>query len=209
MEHATHRHPSGRARGNRFAEPGRTIGPTTDVGAACHSPRGGHDRRRCLRARGWASAPEPPVDRHHPARLCPGAALAPAGAGTTHLGSRGVTAAGVSPRESLKQRSATPSQSLGASLIGDVAIIVAMSAKPSPRDSAVTVRVFTNGGSQAITIPRKFRLATSRAKVRRQGSTSWRRLDHHARQGSGFMGRPLGASPASRWKLPALASGSG
>lgn len=34
---------------------------------------------------------------------------------------------------------------------------------------AVTVRVFTNGGSQAVTIPKKFRLSTTRATVRRRG----------------------------------------
>lgn len=40
-------------------------------------------------------------------------------------------------------------------------------ASPSP----VTVRVFTNGGSQAVTIPRQFRLATKRATVSRRGDT--------------------------------------
>lgn len=34
---------------------------------------------------------------------------------------------------------------------------------------AVTVRVFTNGGSQAVTIPKEFRLSTARATVRRRG----------------------------------------
>ncbi len=35
--------------------------------------------------------------------------------------------------------------------------------------SSVTVRVFTNGGSQAVTIPQQFRLATKRATVSRRG----------------------------------------
>lgn len=41
----------------------------------------------------------------------------------------------------------------------------------APSPAAVTVRVFTNGGSQAVTIPRQFRLATKRATVSRRGGT--------------------------------------
>jgi len=36
---------------------------------------------------------------------------------------------------------------------------------------AITVRVFNNGGSQAVTIPRQFRLSTKQATVRRRGDT--------------------------------------
>lgn len=39
----------------------------------------------------------------------------------------------------------------------------------SPRTQSVSVRVFTNGGSQAVTIPSRFRLATKRATVSRRG----------------------------------------
>ena len=46
-----------------------------------------------------------------------------------------------------------------------------MRTKHLPKDSAVIVRVFTNGGSQAVTIPRKFRLSTSRARVQRRGDS--------------------------------------
>jgi len=44
-----------------------------------------------------------------------------------------------------------------------------MRVKISLSKPAVTVRVFTNGGSQAVTIPRDFRLSTNRATVRRRG----------------------------------------
>jgi len=38
-----------------------------------------------------------------------------------------------------------------------------------PASPSITVRVFTNGGSQAVTIPRQFRLNTKRATVSRRG----------------------------------------
>lgn len=41
--------------------------------------------------------------------------------------------------------------------------------RPTSTPASVTVRVFTNGGSQAVTIPRQFRLATKRATVSRRG----------------------------------------
>ena len=40
-----------------------------------------------------------------------------------------------------------------------------------PASPSVTVRVFTNGGSQAVTIPRQYRLHTKRATVSRRGDT--------------------------------------
>ena len=49
-------------------------------------------------------------------------------------------------------------------------MVVAMSSASSV-SSPVTVRVFTNGGSQAVTIPRQFRLLTKRATVTRRGDT--------------------------------------
>lgn len=49
-------------------------------------------------------------------------------------------------------------------------MLVAMSAASSV-SLPVTVRVFTNGGSQAVTIPRQFRLLTKRATVTRRGDT--------------------------------------
>lgn len=57
-----------------------------------------------------------------------------------------------------------------ASLPTGIAIVIAMSAA-LPISSPVTVRVFTNGGSQAVTIPRQFRLLTKRATVTRRGDT--------------------------------------
>lgn len=51
-----------------------------------------------------------------------------------------------------------------------IATRVAMSTA-LPVSSPVTVRVFTNGGSQAVTIPRQFRLLTKRATVTRRGDT--------------------------------------
>ena len=52
----------------------------------------------------------------------------------------------------------------------EIAIYIAMSSSLSV-SSPVTVRVFTNGGSQAVTIPRQFRLLTKRATVTRRGDT--------------------------------------
>jgi virulence-associated protein VagC len=46
-----------------------------------------------------------------------------------------------------------------------------MRTKSALGDPAVTVRVFTNGGSQAVTIPSEYRLSTKRATVRRRGDT--------------------------------------
>ncbi len=46
-----------------------------------------------------------------------------------------------------------------------------MRTKQPPKDPAITVRVFMNGGSQAVTIPRNFRISTSRARVGRRGDS--------------------------------------
>ena len=65
----------------------------------------------------------------------------------------------------------SPSGRLVLSTALTIASVIAMRKKSSLSESAVTVRVFTNGGSQAVTIPRKFRFSTSRATVRRHGES--------------------------------------
>jgi virulence-associated protein VagC len=62
-----------------------------------------------------------------------------------------------------------PTWTVDASHDRRIAILVAMRTKSALSEPAVTVRVFTNGGSQAVTIPREFRLSTKRATVRRHG----------------------------------------
>jgi virulence-associated protein VagC len=56
-----------------------------------------------------------------------------------------------------------------ASLERPIALLAAMRTRAAASEPDVTVRVFTNGGSQAVTIPREFRLSTKRASVRRHG----------------------------------------
>jgi virulence-associated protein VagC len=46
-----------------------------------------------------------------------------------------------------------------------------MKSTASAPSAPLTVRVFTNGGSQAVTIPRQYRLTTKRATVSRKGDT--------------------------------------